>query len=160
MGVRPNSPPQDERVLEQAALLEILHERGAGLVHIERSLRHFLGDRAVVIPRAVVELDEAHATLGEAAREQAVRGEGAVAGSLHAIHFEHLFRLLREIGELGDGSLHLERHLVLRDARLDFRIDPLGGKDAVEPLHFLDDLPLGALADARGIADVVHGVAL
>ena len=34
------------------------------------------------------------------------------------------------------------------------------GQHAVEPLDFLDDLPLRALADAFGIADVMHGVAL
>ena len=30
---------------------------------------------------------------------------------------------------------------------------------AVEPLDFVDDLALGALANALGVADVVHGVA-
>ena len=42
----------------------------------------------------------------------------------------------------------------------DLGIELLLGEHAVQPLDLLDDLPLRALADAVGIADVVDRVAL
>ena len=113
----------------------------------------------MVIPRAVVELDEAHAAFREPAREQAVRCEGAVARFLHAIRFEHRLGLLGKVRQVRHRGLHLEGHLVLRDARLDLGIDALGAEHSIQPLHLIHHLPLRALAHARGIADVMHRVA-
>ena len=76
--MRPNSPPQiDQRVVEQAALLEVGDQRGRGLVGFAALHLDAAGQVAVLVPALMVELDELHAALGQAAREQAVRGEGA-----------------------------------------------------------------------------------
>ena len=152
--------PEDERVVEQTSLLEILDQRRRRLVHVLRGHRHVLLDVAVMIPRAMVELNHPHATLGEPARHEAVRGETAVARLLDAIAVEDVLRLVAEVGQLRHGRLHAKRHLVLRDARGDFRIDPFRRKHPVQAIDLLHHLTLRALADAIGIADVMHRVAL
>ena len=70
--------PDDERVVEHAALLEVDDQRGGGLIGFARTgWRMPSGRVAVVVPALVVELDEAHAALGQPAGEQAVGGERA-----------------------------------------------------------------------------------
>ncbi len=87
--MRPNSPPQiDERVVEQAALLEIGDQRGGGLVGLAALVADGAGQAAVVVPALVVELDEADAALGQAAGEQAVGGEGAGRAAVGAVEVE------------------------------------------------------------------------
>ena len=41
------------------------------------------------------------------------------------VQVEHVLRLLGKIQQIGHGGLHAERHLVLRDARLDLGIAEL-----------------------------------
>ena len=60
--------PDDERVVEHAALLQVLNQGGGGLVHLARLHHDVALDAAVVVPVAVVELDEAHAALGQSRR--------------------------------------------------------------------------------------------
>jgi hypothetical protein len=74
----------DERVVEEAALLQIADERHAGAIDFFGAERQFLAQEAVVVPIAMVELDEACAAFGESAGEQAIRCEGAVAGRADA----------------------------------------------------------------------------
>src|SRR5262249_53452724 len=50
--------PDHERVVEHAALLQILHERGARLVGILALLLDSLGQIAVLVPTAMIKLDE------------------------------------------------------------------------------------------------------
>ena len=71
--------PDHERVVEQAALLQIGDQRGAGLVDVVALQREIRRQVVVLIPAAMVELDETHAALGQPAREQAVRGEACRA---------------------------------------------------------------------------------
>ena len=54
--------PDDEGVVEQATLLEIFDERGGCLVDQACGVRGSVFDPTVVVPAAVVELHEAHAT--------------------------------------------------------------------------------------------------
>ncbi len=73
--------PYDQRVIEHAPLFEILHETCGRLIGFLAALGHTCDQSAVVIPIAMIKLDEAHAALGKATCEQAVRGEGP--GLLH-----------------------------------------------------------------------------
>ena len=82
------------------------------------------------------------------------------ADLLDAVGFDRLRGLSLEVEQLGYARLHLEGHLILGDARGDFRIDGLFGELAVEATDLVDDLALGALADALGVADVVDGFTL
>src|SRR5690606_12940601 len=77
---------------------------------------------AVMVPILVIELDESNAALREPPREDAVRRERAGLARVGAVLLEHMIRLAREIGGLGDRRLHSERELVLSDPRLDRRI--------------------------------------
>ena len=73
--VRPNSPPQiDQRVVEQAALLQVLDQRRADGWSTSRGTGAGcrVGQVAVLVPAVVIELDEAHAALGQPPRQQAV----------------------------------------------------------------------------------------
>jgi hypothetical protein len=73
---------------------------------------HEVLDAAVVVPVAVIELDEPHAALGQA---------GGPAGSwprtsrrpAGAVQVEHVLRLVGEVHQLRHAGLHAERHLVL-----------------------------------------------
>jgi len=76
--------PDDERVFEEAALLEVEDEGGAGLIDVEAdflevAVQIFAG-AAVAVPVGVIELDEADAALDQSAGEEAVDGERRLAG--------------------------------------------------------------------------------
>src|SRR5262249_926356 len=67
--------PDDDGVVEQAALFEVLDERGGGAVNVGGVLADVFDEIVVMVPIAVVELDETHAAFGEAARQETVRRE-------------------------------------------------------------------------------------
>src|SRR5262249_54108668 len=60
--------PDNQRVLEQAPLLEILDESRRGAIGVGTLAGDLLGQTRVLVPAAVEELDEADAALGQAAR--------------------------------------------------------------------------------------------
>ncbi len=80
------------------------------------------GQIAVLVPAGVHELHEAHAALGEPAGHQAVVGEAALPLHVGAVHVENVLAAPCE-RSVSSGTLvcMLVRHLVLRDARGDFR---------------------------------------
>src|SRR5262245_4504441 len=93
--------PDDERVVEQAALLEILDERRGRLIDVEALAANLPRQIAVLVPAAMHELNEADAALDHAARQEAVAGKAAVVVvSVDAVHFQNMPRLARQIGEL------------------------------------------------------------
>src|SRR5260370_218565 len=74
---RPAQPagPDAQRVVQHGAALQIGYERRRRLVDFLRLEDEVVPNVAVMIPVAVIELDEAHAALREAPRQQAVRRE-------------------------------------------------------------------------------------
>ena len=146
--------PDHERVVEQAALLEILHQRGGGLVGLAALVANAGGETAVVVPALVVELDEADAAFGQAARQQAVGGECAGGAAVGAVEVERGVGLLGEIGRVGDARLHAERHFVLGDPRLDLGIEFLFELPAVEGAELVEHRAAAGAADAVGVAEV------
>jgi hypothetical protein len=77
--------PDDERVVEQPALLQIGHQRVDRPVGLPAQVRQLLDDvlaegGAVGVPAAVIELHEAHAALDQPPRQQAVVGERGLPG--------------------------------------------------------------------------------
>jgi hypothetical protein len=68
------------------------------LIDILGADRHVLGDVVVVVPGAMIKLDEPHAPLRQSPRQQAVRGKAAIARLFDSIHFQHVRRLARKIG--------------------------------------------------------------
>ena len=61
------APPDDQGVVEHAALLEILDESVARLVHVTALIGEVAGNVEVLIPAAVEDLNEAHAALSQPA---------------------------------------------------------------------------------------------
>ena len=112
----------------------------------------------MVVPVAVVKLDETHAALGEPAREQAVGGKRAVARGA-TVELEGARIFAAQVRELRHARLHLERQLVLRDARRDLGVMHEGVVLAVERDDRVDVGALLRARDATGVVQVVHGVA-
>src|SRR4026209_1655192 len=83
--------PDDERVIEQAALLQVHDQCCAGPVGVLCLCANAFGEVAMMIPVAMAELDETHAAFGETAREQAVVRERRLA-RLRAVGFQGFFR--------------------------------------------------------------------
>ena len=61
--------PDDERFVEHPALLEVRDQGSARLIDFLRDPRDAVSHAAVMIPVAVIELDEPHAVFGEASRQ-------------------------------------------------------------------------------------------
>ncbi len=117
--------PDDQRVVEQAALLEVGDQGRRRLVGVAALRCDLLGQVAVLVPAAMKELHEPHAPLAQPPGQQAVGGEGAGRARLGAVQLENVRRLVRHVGQLGHRGLHAVGHLVLRDARGDLRVAEL-----------------------------------
>ena len=77
IGGPPEFPaPDHQRVVEQAARLQVFHQRGAGFVGVLRLSFDALRQAAVMVPVAMTKLDEADAALSEAAGQETVVGVG------------------------------------------------------------------------------------
>src|SRR5207253_525851 len=74
--------PDHQRVVEQAARLEILDQRGARLIRFRATLRECGADVAVMIPSGHRHLHETHTGFAEPSREQA--GAAMLVGRLLA----------------------------------------------------------------------------
>src|SRR5207302_244872 len=98
-------------------------------------------DAAVVVPVAVVQLDEAHAPLRQAPGQQAVGGEGAVP-AVRAVQVEDFPGLAGDVHQPGHAGLHAEGHLVLGDARGDLGVVVNVLLHPVQGLHRLDHVAL------------------
>ena len=113
---------------------------------------------AVVVPAAVIEMNEADAALCQSPCQQAIRRERAVAGR-RAVEFEHCLRLVGHIDQLGHRRLHAERRFVRCDAGLHFgALQPLVAVP-VELLNCLDARLLQFGRNAVRAANVVDRVA-
>ena len=86
----------------------------------------------MLVPAAVVDLDEAHAAFGHAAGEQGAVGEGAGFFDVRAVEFADAVGFLGEIGEFGHRGLHAEGHFILGDAGEGFRVEGRVGLLLVE----------------------------
>ena len=79
-------------------MLEILDERRAGLVGVEALLCELAGGKVIMlVPAGMHQLREAHPALGEAARDDAVVGEGAGLKDVGSVHLEDGLRLVLEV---------------------------------------------------------------
>ena len=103
--------PHDERGVEQAALFEVLQKRGDGLIDHLAIVRELRIEAAVMIPRGVDDVHEAHAALDHASRIQTVAREGLVVAdaaevaldrrldAIHAIRIERGLRFAAEVDQ-------------------------------------------------------------
>jgi len=73
--------PDHQRVVQQAALLEVFDERRRSLIGVATILFEVGHEAAVLVPRLVENLDEAHAFFDEPAREQHALANVPLPGS-------------------------------------------------------------------------------
>src|SRR5882762_80526 len=88
--------PDDERVLQKSALLQVFDQCGTGLIGLFALGFKTAHQSSMVIPGFMKNLDKTHSMLDQSSREQATIRKGRLAG-LGAIHVEDLFRLLGNI---------------------------------------------------------------
>ena len=67
--------PNDQRVFQKPALLEIPHECGGRLIGVAALLDELRGQILMLVPSRVHQLDKPHPAFREPARDQAVIGE-------------------------------------------------------------------------------------
>src|SRR5215468_3116433 len=89
--------PDDQRVVEQAALFQVLNERRGRLIRAPALERQVARQVAVLIPASVIKLNEADAAFGQTSREQTVGGVGAGLARFRAVHLEDAVRLFRQV---------------------------------------------------------------
>ena len=132
-----------QRVLEQSARLQILHQRGDRLVRLLRQLP-VDQDVVVIVPGlAVAEIDlhHAHAALDQPQRHQAAAAEIAVA-----VARARGFGLLADVENVRRFRLHAERDLRRLDAGFELRIRP--GSLQVQLVQLAQQIELAALLAA------------
>src|SRR5262249_20663244 len=88
----------DERVLEQPALLQVLDQRGGGLVDVAALVRELARQRDVLVPAAVEQLYEPDVALQQAARQLAFRRTAAGPGHLGAVRRERGGGFVADVG--------------------------------------------------------------
>ena len=121
--MRPNSPPQTTSVSSSRprCLRSVIRRAEAWSVVLALAA-DAVGQAAVMVPALVVELDEAHAALGQPAGEQAVGGEGAGLAAPRGRRGRGRSSGSSRIGDLGHARLHAVGHLVLGDAGVDLGV--------------------------------------
>src|SRR5688572_9660120 len=113
--------PDDQRIIEHAALFEVGDESRSGLIQVGGILPDEFDEVIVMIPIAMIKLDEPDAAFSETSREKAIGGKRAVA-RLAAVEIKDALRLVGNIHQTGNGRLHPERQFVLADACGNLRI--------------------------------------
>ena len=141
------APPDDERIVEQAAVGKVGEQAGNGAVDLAGGVLERRAEVEVMIPVSVRHLDEAHAGFHESPRHEALPTEGIGAVAAHAIALERLGRLVADVHHLRHFVLHPEGQLVRFDHAL-----RIGARAAVEPqarrVEPLHEIELGALRGA------------
>src|SRR5262249_43942756 len=146
--------PDDERVIEQSAPLQVDDERRARAIGLAALALDVARQVVVLIPALVIELNELHASLGEPPREQTVRGKRPRRPRVLAVEIECLVALARYVHDARHAGLHAVRHLVLRDPRVDVLVaEPFGGV-RVEIPQSIEQHPAALTRDATGITKI------
>ena len=118
--------PDDQRLFEQPASLQVEQECCYGAIHattLGRKLIHQVvaRSRAMDIPAPVIQLYEAHSGFTQASGQQAVvRKRGCSRFS--SVEFQCFGRFLRDVHDTRNGGLHLECKFVLLDPGQDLGI--------------------------------------
>ena len=163
--MRPNSPPQiDERLVQESTLLKIRQESGRSPVDVaalllKADVEGFLLRGAVRVPAPIEKLHVAHTAFDQPAGQQTIVGKMLLTRP-GAIEVVYVLRFLREIDCVGGRHLHAERHFVLRDAGHGLRIAEFFVRPLVDAGDRLDHFPAEWPADALGIREEQHRIAV
>src|SRR4051812_15692462 len=99
--------------------------------------------RVPLAARSAVELNEAHASLDEPARHEAVRAEAVRQGAADAVEAFCRLRLSAQVHGCGGGGLHSEGQLVSINSRLQLQV--VGSIAVVGAVQVADKVQLAAL---------------
>ena len=155
------TPPNDERLVEQPALIEILQQCGDRLVGVAGVVVVIFFQVTVGVPVGVVvvsagvNLDEAHTALDEPPGEQALAAEVVGAVVAKAVQFPDVFRFAVEVSRLGRAHLHLVGQLVAGDAgRQRGVVRAFAEVLSVVLVQLVDDHPLLFAAHVAGVLQI------
>ena len=138
--------PNHQRNLQQPALFQIANQRRRGLVHVLAGLGNFRWQVAVMIPASMIKLHEAHPTLDQTSRQQAIVRKRRFA-RLSAVLVEHLLRFLLQIHQLRHACLHPVGHLEGLDARVDLGVTHSVQLHLVQVAHAIEETPPHLVVD-------------
>jgi len=98
--------PDDEGVVEHASSFEVADQCGGCLIGFSTLVGQLLGQAAVLVPALVVKLDEADASFGQTAGQEAVGGEATGVACVFAVLFKDVIGLFGQVGrfEIGRAS--------------------------------------------------------
>ena len=152
--------PDDQRVVEQAALFQVDDQRRRGLIGAFALQREIARQVVVLVPAAMVKLDEAHVALEQAARQQAVRGIGAGLARVGAVQVENVL-----CGSF-ERSIRSGTEVCMRNAisYCEMRVSISGSPNCIE-VHAIElaggveHVAARARVDARRIVQVEHRIA-
>ena len=149
--------PDDERLVEQAAGLQIGEQAGDGFIDGVAVFAVIHLDAFVRVPlaaRTAVELDEAHAVLDEATRQEAVAAKNGGRLVVHAVELLGGVGLLAEIDRIGSLRLHLKGEFVAFDAGVEFGVAGTRGiVVAIQSTEQVQLLTLTATIDAFRVVE-------
>src|SRR6266704_2355183 len=114
----------DNRRVEQAARLEVLDERGGGLIGLAATVHQVALDTLMVVPDLAVdeELHETDAPLDEAPGDEAARAVFTRDRFVQAVELFRGFAFSGEIERLLRSGLHPRGEFVAGDARFKVRL--------------------------------------
>ena len=142
--------PDDERVLEEAAGLEVLEQARDGFVHRGAQAGVVALDLRVGVPLragAVVDLHEAHAALDHAAGEEAEPAHALGRLVVETVEFARGFSLAGEVDDARGFGLHARRHLVAGESGAELGAVRVAGGELL--VHAVDQAELAGLQVGR-----------
>ena len=124
--------PDHKRIIQQTALLQILHQPGRWLIGIFALGVKFCRDAPVLIPARMHQLNKTHTALRQSPSHQAVVCERPWFFHLRSVQRQRGLRLVAEVGQFRNTGLHLVGHFILGDTRGNFRIAVIGKLQFIE----------------------------
>ena len=155
--------PDDQRLLEQTALLQVANQSGDRSIHRCTLVGQTVGQSAVrasavEVPAPVKQLHKANARFDQPACQQTVVSQARFARS-RSILLQCFFAFGGNIHHLGNGRLHPESEFVLRDPRQGFRVSHLIGLESIQISQCIETHPPQFSIHSFGIRSVQHGIA-
>ena len=150
--------PNNQGIVKQSSLFQVHNKRRARLVRVTGGDRKPFFYTSMMIPPAVVELNESNPSFSEAPRHDAIGREGARRFGVVAVKLIRRFRLVTQVGEMGNTSLHSVGHFVLGDTGFDFRVAYSLMVRMVEAPQVVEECSSSLGVHAGGIAQVKDGV--
>jgi len=151
--------PDDKGLIEHAALFEITDETGTGLVGVLTLSVKLGGERAVLVPAGVHELDKLCSAFSEAPGEEGITGEGAGFVDARTVEVEDFLWFVGDVGKFRYAGLHTVGHFVLRNAGGDFWIAIILMLHLVKAADVVEEFTPHGFTHSIGVGEIENRVA-